>query len=130
RLGRGGAELANRSTEFSYFGVAYLLALCATQTLGWAARARGALRWPGGIGASLAAAALVFLGGFELGWAPVALQPGPYLPGANSRSITEQGTSAAVWAGRFLPSGSRLFTHMRTAFQVGSYALLPPQTRS
>ena len=127
RLGRGGAELANRSTEFSYFGVAYLLALCATQTLGWAARARGALRWPGGIGASLAAAALVFLGGFELGWAPVALQPGPYLPGANSRSITEEGKSAAVWAGRFLPPGSRVFTDKATALLMGSYGRLDPQ---
>ena len=127
RLGRGGTELASRSTEFSYVGVAFLLALCAARAVGPSPLARRPYRRSGRVVTFLAAVACIFIGGVELGWAPVALQPGPYLPGANARSITQQGKSAAVWARRFLPAGSRIFTDKATALMMGSYGRLHPQ---
>lgn len=101
RLTEAGTETSNRASEFVFVGLAYVAAL--------AVRPRQKRRDPEGTarprfrllvraGAPAAVTVLV-LGGLVVGWAPYARLPGPYAPGASSRSIDAVAVATAQWVG-------------------------------
>jgi drug/metabolite transporter superfamily protein YnfA len=102
RLTKSGAEAANRSNEFLFIGIAFVLAvgivdLALSNRYDW--------RKPAIV---LAGAAVIFMGGVILGFAPWARLPGPYLVSADSRSIEPEGISAAQWARSSLGPENRM----------------------
>jgi hypothetical protein len=91
------------------------------------------LRWPRGrvrrglAGLALAAVAtVVFLGGVVIGELPATRQPGPFLVGADARSISPQGQSAADFAAKHLPAESRTLVDRSNAMLLASYGDLDP----
>ena len=96
-----GAELGDRLTAFVFVPVALFLAIVAWQALE---------RFPSRITALtiVFAGALLMCGGAVLA-APAWLRmPGPYLVGADDRSVGPEGIAAASWAGRHLGPGLRI----------------------
>jgi hypothetical protein len=90
-LAPDGAEIANRTSEFVFVGLAAVLALAIDRV--WPPRA-----WEHVRGAAVAGwLSVVFSGGTLVGWPPQLLLPGPYLVGADSRSIDAAGVAAATW---------------------------------
>jgi hypothetical protein len=127
RLTQAGSETSQRASEFVFLGVAFLAALLVS-------------RWPRRAGArrsesirrllarvALATVALLtFAGAFLLGELQATRQPGPYLVGAEDRSVTPQGIAAADFAAAHLPPRSRLLTDRTTATLLGSYGGMNP----
>lgn len=115
RITARGLEVANRTSEFVFVPLAYIVALAAA----------GA--WPHWLTpwqrrlAGLASLAIIFAGGVILGWPAYARLPGPYVPAAPVRSIEPQAIAAAEWAGRSLPPTSRIATDVADQLLVGAY---------
>ena len=89
----GGLEVASRANSYVFLGVAFAMALVVAWVLGALAGKRQTF-------ARAAATALVvvmFGGGVVLGSAWWSRLPGPFLVGADSRSISPQGNAAAAW---------------------------------
>jgi hypothetical protein len=131
RLTRAGTETSNRSSEFVFLGVAFVVAVALTRLLvdggsrltgiGWLLpRVRSFVLVGAGV--------VMFFGGVIVGWPPYALQPGPYRVGADPRSIDATGIEAALWAGAHLPPSSRLLTDRTNGLLMGSYGLQDPVT--
>lgn len=117
RLTAAGSEVSQRASEFTFLGVAFLGAIVI-----------GGLRWPShgwsrtAIAATLSATAtIVFLGGVVLGELPATRQPGPFVVGADARSITPQGLNAAEFAAEHLPPGSRVISDRSNGMLLASY---------
>jgi hypothetical protein len=70
---------------------------------------------------------ILFVGGVVVGWSPIALQPGPFVPGANSRSIDVRDEWAAEWAQSHLAPHNRLVSDSTNALLMGSYGRQDPQ---
>jgi hypothetical protein len=96
------AEIGDRASTFVFFAVALVVA-------GWyAARPATAAR-RGESPLAVGLATLCFLGGMLLGSGPTwSYVPGPFLVGADQRSIGSPSLAAALWAGAHLPAGSRI----------------------
>lgn len=131
RLTRAGAETSNRSSEFVFLGVAFVVAIALTRPLlhrGASLTGTGRLL-PRVRSVVLVGAGVVMLfGGVIVGWPPYELQPGPYRVGADSRSIDATGIEAALWAGTHLPPSSRLLTDRANGLLMGSYGRRDPVT--
>jgi hypothetical protein len=69
---------------------------------------------------------VTFVGAFLLGELQATRQPGPYLVGAEDRSVTPQGIAAADFAAAHLPPGSRVLSDRTTATLLGSYGGMDP----
>jgi hypothetical protein len=127
RLAREGTEISNRSGEFVFLGVAFLAAIVGLRVV------RPLLGWTRPFASTLVVSGYsvglmcLFVGGLVIGWSPVALQPGPYIPGANSRSVDVRGNWAAAWARTDLPPGERIATDSANALTMGSYGRQNPQ---
>jgi hypothetical protein len=123
RLTAASSETSQRASEFVFVGVAFLAAMLSP---------RGA--WPSSRRArALSARALIaalfvicFVGGFIIGELQATRQPGPYLVGAEDRSITPEGLSAARFAAAHLPPESRLLADRNNATLLGSYGGVDP----
>ena len=102
RLTKSGAEAANRSNEFLFLGIAFVLAIGIVELV---LSGRYELRRSAVV---LAGAAIIFMGGVILGFAPWARLPGPYLVSADSRSIEPEGVTAAKWARAYLGPDNRM----------------------
>jgi hypothetical protein len=123
RLTQASSEIAGRAPAFTFIGIAFLAGLISLGKRGdgWTARTHLLLRL------ALTASALVaFLGAFMLGELKVTRQPGSYLVGAESRSITPQGVAAANFAGSHLPANDRVLADRTNASLMGSYGRLEP----
>ena len=100
-----GAESADRSTAFLFFGIAFVLAIGATQF--WLSHGpswRRATMVMGAVG-------IIFVGQTILGNGPLwARMPGPYLVSADQRSIETEGITAAEWTGSYLGPGQHIAT--------------------
>ncbi len=119
RLTQAGSETSQRASEFVFLGVAFLAALLVAGRDSFARRILPRL--------ALAAIALVtFVGAFLLGELQATRQPGPYLVGAEDRSVTPQGVAAADFAAAHLPPRSRLLTDRTNATLLGSYGGMDP----
>jgi hypothetical protein len=127
RLTQAGTEVANRSSGFVFLGAGFLAAL----VMAAAVPARGvglsARAYVGRVSASLAVVAILTVGGIDIGWPPYALQPGPYLPAANSRTVDVQARWAAQWARTHLPRDRRLFGDFDLALLMAAYGRQDPQ---
>lgn len=102
RLTSSGWEIANRSSEFLFWAIAFILAIAVLRI--------SALNIPKPLVAVGFAvwATILFVGGSISGWPPWARQPGPYLVSADTRSIEPEGVGAAKWAYDHLPRESRM----------------------
>ena len=109
RLTRGGAEAANRSNEFLFLGIAFVLAVGIAEL--WLVRRQ---EWHK-VALALTSAAIIFVGGVILGFAPWARLPGPYLVSADSRSVEPEGITAAQWARSYLGDNNRILADRTNA---------------
>lgn len=100
RLTSSGWEIANRSSEFLFWAIAFILA-AAVLLVGAFARTR---LW---LPLFLIWASVIFVSGAISGSPPWSRQPGTYLVSADSRSVEPEGLEAARWASEHLPPQSR-----------------------
>lgn len=119
RLTQAGSETSQRASEFVFLGVSFLAAVLIARR-----RERG--RWLLGRTALSAVALLTFAGAFLLGELQTTRLPGPYLVGAEDRSVTPQGLAVADFTAAHLPPRSRVLTDRTTATLVGSYGGMDP----
>lgn len=112
------AEIADRASSFVTLATAVLVALWVVPRLD---RFRQAVA---------PTAVVIVLGGLMLGggqdWQRV---PGPYLPGAEQRSVDATTISFARWAGRYLPEGSRIASDVTINRVVPNFAPVVPVTQ-
>lgn len=102
RLTSSGWEIANRSSEFLFWAIAFILAVGVLLI--------GSLKIPHRlyvIGFTLWAS-IIFVGGAISGWPPWSRLPGTYLVSADSRSVEPESIAAARWANDFLTPQSRM----------------------
>lgn len=90
------SEIADRASTFVFLIIAFIVARWAVRRLdGWP-------QWT-----NTAVALVLLVGGLLLGGGPDwGRVPGPYLPGAQQRSIDETSVAAARWAGKHFPDDS------------------------
>jgi hypothetical protein len=115
RLTYFGAETSNRSSEFVFVPLAFVLAvwMCHLRGPNWADASRIALlaAWAG----------VVFVGGVIVGTPRWGRIPGPYLVSADARSIGPEGVDAAEWTRDTLGPGNRVATDRINGLLMGSY---------
>jgi hypothetical protein len=117
RLTLSGTETSQRASEFVFVGLAFLGALLIdglalpVRTL---SRAATLVLLAG-------AATVMFCGAFIVSTLPDARQPGPYLVGADARSVSPQGLAAARFAAGYLPGESRTLVDRSNGTLLGSY---------
>ena len=127
RLTQAGTEVANRSSGFVFLGVGFLAAIVLTAAV---PAPRSGAPHPGfrtRLAAGLAVIGVLMVGGIDIGWPPYALQPGPYLPAANSRSVDVQARWAAQWARTHLPRDQRTFGDFDLQLLMAAYGRQDPQ---
>ena len=116
RLTPSGAELGNRTTEFTFLGIAFILAIGATKfwfarTVGWR---RNAL--------VLGTVGIIFFGQLILGTgAPGAPLPGPYQVSDDELSIQTESIDAAEWAGSYLGPNHRIAADRDNGLLLATY---------
>jgi hypothetical protein len=115
RLTSSGWEVGNRSSEFIYLGVAFVLAVGIAEQ--WPSLQRS---WKRTI-ALVACASVLFFGGVIAGFPPTWRLPGPYLPQNGARSIEAEGVGAAEWARDYLAVNSRVGADQINTLLMGSY---------
>ncbi|MGE5407105.1 MAG: hypothetical protein ACM3NV_00680 [Syntrophothermus sp.] len=120
RLTEAGTETSQRASEFVYVGLAFLAGLLLGE-LRWPRKGTGGALLSGGIAT---VATVVFVGGFIIGESPATRQPGGFLVGGETRSITPQGLAAAKFAAEVLPPGSRVLVDRPNSTLVSSYGRL------
>jgi hypothetical protein len=123
RLTLASSETSQRASEFVFLGLAFLAAVL---VIGGPARRRKFRPGPRARVFLAAVATLCFVGGFLIGELKATRQPGPYLVGAEDRSITAQGIAAAEFAAERLPAGTRTFTDRTSSTLLGAYGNLDP----
>ncbi|HEY6542087.1 MAG TPA: hypothetical protein VIZ18_14180, partial [Ktedonobacteraceae bacterium] len=111
-----GAEMAQRSTEFAFLGVGFLLAIGAVgRWMFLSKRWRHPVVIAGIVG-------IIFLGQTVTGngqiWGRL---PGPYLVVADQRSIEPEGISAAIWARMYLGPGHSVATDRINMLLMSTY---------
>ena len=122
RLTQAGSETSQRASEFVFVGVAFFAGI----VLG---KGRWPKRWLTRNATALAVTAVgavVFVGGFIIGELPATRQPGPFLVGAEDRSISPQGIDAARFAANHLPAHSRVLVDRQNGTLMTAYGDLNP----
>jgi hypothetical protein len=114
RFSSSGAEAAARASATLFVAVGLVVGLALVGHL--LARASA---WR--LAAATAFVSVVFMGGVIVGWPPWNRLPGPYLVGANSRSIEEEGISAATWMLARLGPNNRFVADSINNLLMGSY---------
>lgn len=104
RLTQAGTETSQRASEFVFVGLAFVAGVLVAGL----PRPASAWRRIAGRLAITALATIVFVGGFIVGESPLTRQPGPYLVGAESRSVSPEALTAARFADKYLPPHSRV----------------------
>jgi hypothetical protein len=122
RLTLASSETSQRASEFVFVGVAFVGATLVTRwgSQGWPFRATTRSLAFTGI------AILSFLGGFIIGELAATRQPGPFLVGAEDRSVTPQGLAAAEFTDEHLKPESRIHTDRTNGTLLGSYGNVDP----
>jgi hypothetical protein len=125
RLTAAGTETSNRASEFVFLGLGAAIGIAFLRWLAvpidsGAARLRLRL-------AATAAGCVVVLGGITVGQSSTTLLPGPYVVGADARSITAEGVAAARWARKTLPPDGRMLTDSANKGLMAAIGLQDPQ---
>jgi hypothetical protein len=118
RFTEKGWELSNRSSEFLFVGIGFVTGLAIDGWLRSRTRRRLWIALFGFLGG------VMFLGGLIAGWAYWARVPGPYMVGADTRSIDAEGLLAAGWTKQYLPRDSRIVADRINGLLMGSYGRL------
>jgi hypothetical protein len=122
RLTQAGTETAQRASAFVFVGMAFLTALLFGA---WSVLREHPRRQAVAAGLALVGT-ITFIGGVIIGKLPATRQPGPFLVGADARSIGPQGTAAARFADANLPPRSRVLVDRSNSTLLGSYGGLNP----
>ncbi len=125
RLTSAGTETSNRASEFVFLGLGATIGVCFLRWLAvpidsGAARVRLRL-------AATAAGCVVVLGGITVGQSSTTLLPGPYVVGADARSITAEGVAAARWARKALPPEGRMLADSGNKGLMAAIGMQDPQ---
>ena len=115
RFTEKGWELSNRSSEFLFIGISFTTALAIISWL------RVKKLRPLFLPAFTFLGTILLLGGLMSGWAYWGRVPGPYMVGADTRSIDPEGLLAAGWTEQYLPHDSRLVADRINGLLMGSY---------
>ena len=131
-LSSGSSEVGERTTTFIFFGMAIVVGA-------WLAARLAVRRGPLERVATVLVATLCFLGGMIYGSGPdVTYVPGPYLVGANQRSVSAPSLAVAEWASTHLPAGSNVaadrqngalladVAHVNMVISIGGYVNASP----
>lgn len=123
RLTLSGTETSQRASEFVFVGLAFFAAVLISELPNPSSRLLRGLR------SNLSLAALgtvMLLGAFIVAELPTTRQPGPFLVGADARSVGAHGLEAARFADRHLPRSSRVLADRPNGTLLGSYGGLDP----
>lgn len=115
RLTQHGWEISNRASEFLFVGLTFVLALGITRA------PRSAVAHRVWIAVCAVFVTVIFMGGLIAGWPSWARLPGPYLVGADGRSVEPQGINTATWAQEYLGSDNRMGADRTNGLLMGSY---------
>lgn len=118
RLSPTASEVADRASTFVGLGLALVVGL-------WVAAHEARLRGLLGVGAVVLVVGGVVLGGGP-DWQRV---PGPYVAGAEQRSVDADTVAVAQWAGRHLPAGSRIASDTTIDRVLPNFAPVVPVTQ-
>ena len=122
-LTQSGAEVANRSTEFLFVAVAFVLAIGAVHFV-----LSGSPDWKR-IVVLIGVAGMIYIGQMVLGNGQLwAFLPGPYMVGADARSIEPEGITAAEWAGAYLGPGHPIASDRDNTLLMATYGNEQAQT--
>jgi hypothetical protein len=122
RLSSSSSEIGDRATAFVFLAVALVVAAWLMQ------RPRGPLS-PRERKVATSVAGLCFLGSMILGSGPDwSYVPGPYLVGADNRSIGAPSLGAALWVGSHLPAGSRIAADRDNGALLDAFGHVDPVT--
>lgn len=111
----GRADISGRAWSFIFLGVALVVALAIWRI---ALRVRWRAAWRTAV---LAPIAVMLVGGLIIGLPAWARMPGPYLAGADVRSINAESIAAAQWARSVLGTDNRLAADATNRLLMGSY---------
>jgi hypothetical protein len=115
RLTHFGAEASNRTSEFLFVPIAFVLAIGATEL--WLKRPGSWVR--PAVFAGLAA--VIYAGGVVVGVPRWGRMPGPYMVSADTRSIESKGVAAAEWMREVVGPGNRVAMDRINGLLMGSY---------
>ncbi len=115
RLTQRGSETSNRSGEFLFVAIGFVLALAITYL--WLPRRTQPWRFA----VFTALATLLFVGGVIIGMARWARLPGPYLVSGDTRAIQTESLTAAAWMRQQFGSGNNVITDRTNELLMGSY---------
>ncbi len=115
RLTGGGWEVSNRSSEFLFISIGFLIALGLVDL-----PLPRVLHW---LRAQIATFGItaIFIGGIVIGWSPWMRLPWPYAVIADARSVDPQGINAALWAKEMLGAGRRVATDRVQELLMATY---------
>lgn len=115
RLTRRGWEIANRSSEFVFLTIGFVVAIGVVSFMleGRLQRMRAFVY---GLCASV-----IFIGGIIAGSPPAWRLPGPYLFNSGTRSIEPEGVAAAEWTRSYLGPDNRVGAYGTDNLLLGSY---------
>ncbi len=116
RFTQAGAESAQRTVEFLFLGLAFVLALGATEF--WLSRAPNWRRSVVIIGALAVIVVGQLIAGSGATWGRM---PGLYLVSADQRSIEPEGVTAAEWVGSHLEPGHRIGSDRINTLLMATY---------
>ncbi len=124
RLTAKGGEVSQRASEFLFLPLGFVLALAIVAIH----LPRSLTRWivPS---AFATVAAVLLLGSVVAGRPPWLRMPGPYLVGADPRSIDPQGVAAAEWTRTHLGPDNRMLADRVNRLLMGSYGVQYPVTQ-
>ncbi len=122
RLTSAGWEIANRSSEFIFWAIAFVA------TIGFFSLRSTAFIRPIWKGAFVVWASIVFIGGTISGWPPWARLPGAYLVSADTQSIEPQGIAASEWMSQFLKPESIISSDRINSLLLAIYGHQRPVT--
>jgi hypothetical protein len=115
-ISNGSSQVGERATTFIFFGMAVVIAA-------WIARRLSTQRRPLERAVTILIATICFLGSMIFGSGPdITYVPGPYLVGANQRSIDAPVLAAARWASTHLAAGSVIAADRQAGATVANFA--------
>jgi hypothetical protein len=117
RLTAAGTETSQRASEFVFVGIGFGVAGLSTRQ-SWSGRTYQYL--------GLVLAIVTFVGGVVVGTPPYTRLPGPYLVGADSRSIDARTIAAATWVRTHLPAGSVFAADRSNGLALAAIGLVDP----
>ncbi len=115
RLTADGAEVANRSSEFLFLAIGFVVVLGVSEL--WL---RGLPSIPR-VSILASAATVMIIGGFLIGWPLWARFPGPFELSADSRSVEAEGLATAQWSLAVLGPNNREVADRSQRLLQGTY---------